>query len=75
VTHTPGPSRHHGVFPHADRGVVTGRGWVARECDATGRAADQYHYAGVMPVRVYLTRYAAEARADVLTSGAIASDA
>ncbi len=39
------------VYEHAEAGQVTGRGFVVRKCDETGRADDQFNYAGQTPVR------------------------
>lgn len=59
-----------GVFPHAERRKVTGRGYVVREMES-GYPVDQYNYGGIVPVAVFSKRAAkaAERLADKLTKG------
>lgn len=41
-----------GVFPHAERRVPTGRGYVVRAMES-GYATDQHNYGGVVPVATF----------------------
>lgn len=69
-TATPAPAakQFYAVVPHAERGVVTGRGFVVRTCNEALQVADRHNYSGVRIYRRFLRRSAAEKYAAKLSA-------